>query len=319
MLEKDTNSGLNTFDYRKQQVFVANLYKQDFLFPGYTIQGSYLFNKDDPSLKYNTDDFLVRPQPIGAVYSNGGIQLDAIRAHYIGLNSDGHIKRINVESSFYQVLGKDYFNELAQSLRFSSTARNINAQMGALELSLDRDWIRYRVSSFYSSGSKNPASHTERGFDSILDNPNFAGGFFSFWIRDGIRLLGTGVGLTEGNSLIPDLRTSKEEGQANFVNPGIMIQNAATDIKLTQKLRAVINVNFVRFVHTESLVDLMQQHSIHHGVGLDNGIGLVYRPFLSDNMIVQGVINEFLPWRGFEDLLTGRTLFAAAVNVRFRF
>jgi hypothetical protein len=159
----------------------------------------------------------------------------------------------------------------------------------------------------------------ERGFDSILDNPNFAGGFFSFWIRDGIRLLGSGVGLTQGNSLVPDLRTSKDEGQSNFVNPGIFIYNAATDVKITQKLRGVINVNFVRFAQTQSLVDLLQQGSIHHGVGLDNGIGLVYRPFLSDNMVIMGVINEFLPWRGFEDLLTGRTLFAAAVNVRFRF
>lgn len=335
MLEKDTNSGLNTFDYRKQQVFVANLYKQDFFFPGFTVQGSYLFNKDDPSLKYNTDNFLVRPSPIGTVYANGQIQRDAIRAHYIGLNTDGHIHRINVESSFYQVLGKDYNNNLAQGSTSSSflpprgssscatgvqcSPRNINAQMGALELSLDRDWIRYRVSAFYASGAKRPNSHVERGFDSILDNPNFAGGFFSFWIRDGIRLLGSGVGLTQGNSLVPDLRTSKDEGQSNFVNPGIFIYNAATDVKITQKLRGVINVNFVRFAQTQSLVDLLQQGSIHHGVGLDNGIGLVYRPFLSDNMVVMGVINEFLPWRGFEDLLTGRTLFAAAVNVRFRF
>jgi hypothetical protein len=72
-------------------------------------------------------------------------------------------------------------------------------------------------------------------------------------------------------------------------------------------------------VHTESLVALQQQGSIHHGVGMDNGIGLVYRPFLSDNWVISGVVNEFLPYRGFNDLLTGRTLFAVAANVRFRF
>ena len=63
--------------------------------------------------------------------------------------------------------------------------RDINAQMAAIELSIDRDWIRYRVSAFYSSGSARPGSKVERGFDSILDDPNFAGGFFSFWIREG--------------------------------------------------------------------------------------------------------------------------------------
>ncbi len=37
-LEKDTNSGLNRFKLRNQNVFIANVYRQDFLFPGYTAQ-----------------------------------------------------------------------------------------------------------------------------------------------------------------------------------------------------------------------------------------------------------------------------------------
>ena len=36
MLEKQTNSGLNTFSLRDQRVVIANLYWQDFLTPGYT-------------------------------------------------------------------------------------------------------------------------------------------------------------------------------------------------------------------------------------------------------------------------------------------
>jgi hypothetical protein len=123
-------------------------------------------------------------------------------------------------------LGTDLFNPIANStFPLVLHRRDINAQMAALELSLDKDWIRYRVSAFYSSGASRPTSNTERGFDSIMDNPNFAGGFFSFWVREGIRLLSTGVGLTEGNSLIPSLQSSKSEGQANFVNPGIFIYN----------------------------------------------------------------------------------------------
>ncbi len=38
MLEKDTNSDLNTFDDRGQGVLVANTYIQDFIFPGYTTE-----------------------------------------------------------------------------------------------------------------------------------------------------------------------------------------------------------------------------------------------------------------------------------------
>jgi hypothetical protein len=307
-------------DYRHQQVFVANLFRQDFLTHGYTAQISYHFDKDDPSLKFNTDEFLVRPIPVGTVVSDGAIRTDQIRAHYIGLTGDGHIKRINVENAFYQVLGTDLFNPIANStFPLVQHRRDINAQMAALELSLDKDWIRYRVSAFYSSGAKRPTSNTERGFDSIMDNPNFAGGFFSFWVREGIRLLTTGVGLTEGNSLIPSLQSSKSEGQANFVNPGIFIYNAASDIKITQKVRAVVNLNIVRFAQTAPIEFLLQQSGIHHGAGDDNGLGFIYRPFLSDNFAIQGVVNAFVPFQGFKDIFTSSTLYSVAVNVRFRF
>jgi Carboxypeptidase regulatory-like domain len=320
MLEKDTNSGLNTFDYRHQQVFIANLFKQDFFKPGYTIQTSYHFNKDDPSVAYDTDGFLVRPLPVGAVVSNGAIRTDALRVHYIGVTGDGHFGRINVNHAFYEALGHDYFNPIANStFPLLDHRRDVNAQMAALELSIDKDWIRYRVSSFFSSGVKNPNSTTERGFDSIMDNPNFAGGFFSFWIREGIRLLSTGVGLTEGNSLIPSLQSSKTEGQSNFVNPGIFIYNAASDFKIMPKLRAVLNLNLIRFDHTETLEFLLQQSGIHAGVGADNGLGVVYRPFLSDNFAVNGVVNAFVPFQGFKDIFNSSTLYSVAVNVRFRF
>jgi len=93
--------------------------------------------------------------------------------------------------------------------------------MAAAEVSYDKDWIRYRVSAFYTSGDASPRDGRARGFDSIVDLPNFAGGLFSFWNREGIRLLGSGILLTTPGSLIPSLRASKEEGQANFVNPGI--------------------------------------------------------------------------------------------------
>ena len=313
MLEKDANSGLNTLSYRHQQVFVANLFRQDFLKPGYTTEFSYHFNKDDPSAQLDTDGFQVRPAP------NGVFAEHAIRAHYLGWIGDGHFGRLNIDHAFYEVLGHDSSNPIAALFSGKSAYQTINAQMAAVELSEDRDWMRLRTSFFYSSGDKNPRDGTARGFDAIFDNSNFAGGFFSYWSREAAKLPGVGVGLVQAGSLIPSLRSSKIEGQANFVNPGIFIANAATDIDITPKLRGVANFNVIRFVHPEPLDLLLSMTNIHSGVGADSGLGLTYRPFLSENMLFTGVFNAFVPFQGFRDIYTGSTLFAVAMNVRFRF
>jgi len=307
MLEKDTNSGLNSMAYRHQQVMIANIYRQDFIKPGYTIQASFHYDKDDPSFQYDTDDFLVRPAPIGLV------QTHAVRSYYYGLTGDGHFGKLNLTHAFYQVLGHDSFNELA------GRRVNINAQMAAVELSLDKDWLRYRVSFFYASGDKNPRDGSARGFDSIFDNPNFAGGFFSLWDREGIPLTGTGVNLVNPGSLVPDLRTSKMEGQANYVNPGLFLYNAGVDVDLTPKLRLFLNENLLFFARTDPLELLLFQSNIHTGIGADSGIGLSYRPPLSENIVLTGGVDALAPFQGLRDISTNRTLLAVFANVRFRF
>src|SRR5947209_18717527 len=80
-----------------------------------------------------------------------------------------------------------------------------------------------------------------RGFDSIVDLPNFAGGLFSFCNREGIRLLGSGVLLTTPGSLIPSLRSSKEEGQANFVNPGLFLTSARAHLDIRPEWKRFAN------------------------------------------------------------------------------
>ena len=314
MLEKDTNSELNTFERRHQQVAVANLYMQDFIWKGYTTEFSVAYNKDDPTIHFDSNGFLVRPAPIGNVVNQGaGIETHGIRVAYLGWASDGHIGPVNVSHAFYQALGYDTFNPIA------GRRVTINAQMAALELSEDKDWARFRGSFFYASGDANPRDGRARGFDAIVDNPAFAGGMFSFWNREAIKLSGSGVALTPQDSLLPSLRSNKTEGQANFVNPGIWIYNAGADFDLTPKLTAVTNFNFMRFDRTEPLELVLFQSPIHHNIGEEFDLGAKYRPPLTENMVLTFGGSVFQPGHGFQDIYTKRTLFSAFANLRFRF
>ena len=306
-LEKNTNSGLNTFQPRRQQVIVANLYIQDFFRPGYTAQFSIHYNKDDASVHYDDNGFLVRPAPVGI------FQAHNVRAAYLGWTGNGHFGRINVNHAFYQALGTDDLNPIA------GRSVTINAQMAAAEVSLDKDWSRYKVSALFASGDGNPRGSRATGFDSIVDVPAFAGGIFSFWNREGIRFTGTGVALTSPDSLLPSLRTNKEEGQANFVNPGIFILNAGADFDLTPKLKSLVNVNYLRFERTAPLELLLFESPIRNTIGVDTSLGFQYRPPLSENILIIGGASALSPGQGFRDIYSGKTLFSLFANVRFQF
>jgi hypothetical protein len=323
MLEKETNSELNSInpkeiEFRDQKVYIANIYRQDTFVLGYTAQFSAHYSTDQPSLHYDENGFLVRPARIGDVLRHH------VRSGYLGWTGDGHFGRMNITHAFYQALGRDTRNPIA------GRATRINAQMAAAEFSIDFDWLRYRLAGFYTSGDSKPTDDTARGFDAILDNPNFAGGKFSFWNSQGIRLTQTGVGLVEPRSLLPSLRSSKLEGQANFVNPGLTLYNAGIDVDVTPKLRSFINYNYLRFNRTEPLELALFQNTIRHEIGHDLGVGFIYRPLLNENIVLIGGASGLRPGRGFTDVYSSNcngvprgcgagspTLWSAFVNLRF--
>ncbi|HXO92973.1 MAG TPA: hypothetical protein VN825_02490, partial [Candidatus Acidoferrum sp.] len=312
-LEKNTNSGLNSMALRNQQVIIANVFRQDFLFQGYTAQLSVHYDKDDATIHYDDNGFLVRPSPIGKVFSSGVIQPHSVRAAYIGWTGDGHIGRLNLTHAFYQALGNDSFNAIA------GRPVTINAQMAALEVSVDRDWFRLKGSLFYASGSANPSSGHARGFDSIDDFPEFAGGIFSLWNRESIRLTGSGVALNSGNSLLPDLRSSKDEGQANFVNPGIFLANVGANFDITPKLRGFLNVNYLRFERIEALEQILFQAPIRHNIGFDSSIGVRYRPPLTENIAITAGAATLIPGQGLKDIYSGKLMYTFFTDIRFQF
>jgi hypothetical protein len=307
LLEKETNSGFNEWKRRGQQVWLANVYVQDFLTPGYTTSFSFHANRDHGHLHYDHNGFLVRPTPVGVIGDND------VRAYYAGWAGNGHIGRWNVSHAFYQAFGHETFNPIA------AQRVDINAQMAALELSIDKDWLRLKGAVFYASGDGDPFDDEARGFDAILDIPVFAGGPFSLWNRQGLRLAQTGTGLVSPSSLLPALRTNKDEGQANFVNPGIFLVNGGVDVELTPKLRGFANVNLLRFADTASMEALLFQGDIGSNIGLDYGAGVQYRPPLSDNVVLVGGIAAMKLGKGLRDIYVRDHLFSTFLNARLVF
>ncbi len=286
--EKETNSLLNTFEDRHQNTLIMNYYRQDFVFPGYNTELNFHYNRDKASTKFDRNDFLVRPDPVGVFSPH---QVDA---YYLGWAGNGHINRYNVSHALYYVTGTDELNPIA------GQPQTISACMGALELSYDRDWARFRCSYFYASGDSDPNDSRATGFDAIFDNPNFAGGEFSYWNRQQIKLFG--VNLVNRQSLLPDLRSSKFQGQTNFVNPGIQLVNTGFDADLTTKLKLITNANYLWFNQTDSLEALVFQNNIRSQIGLDLSAGFEYRPLLNNNVIFVSGLSGLMVGNGFRDL-----------------
>src|SRR5262249_2134270 len=176
----------------------------------------------------------------------------------------------------------------------------INGLMAAVELSYDRDYARFRSSYFYASGDGNPNNGRATGFDTILDRPNFAGTQFSSWQRPKIPL--SGVGLEQARSLIPNLLSSKMQGQSNFVNAGLHLVNLGLDVDLTPKIKLINNWNLLWFDKTASLETFLFQGKIDTFIGGDVSLGVEYRPLLSNNVVMTFGVATLIPGQGFKDI-----------------
>ncbi len=297
-IEKDTNSGLNEwFNIRQDDVVAANAYYQDFPVLGFQMQGTVIYNRnrEGDERHFNENDFLQRPAPIGDAR---GHDYDVV---YVGVNADGHIDRVNLTLSGYLAVGEDDHNPIA--LR----GQDILAYLGAAEASYDRDWYRLKAFGFYTSGDDDPFDDTAGGFDAIFENPKFAGADTSFWQRQSIPFIfGGGVALQGRNAIIPSLRTSKEEGQSNFVNPGIAMVGVGADFDILPELRFETNAAWLNFVNTSSLRVLRNQRDVEHEIGWDLSGAINYRPLFSQNIVLRLSGAVLLPGEGLEDLFDAR-------------
>jgi hypothetical protein len=289
--EKDTNSGLNTFQRRGQLVAVANIYRQDTVVQGYTSELSVLASFDQGDTQYDTNGFLVRPSPLGTVRPH------RVDSYYLGWTGNGHLGRWNVSDALYIVTGRDEFNGLA------GRPEDILAGMAAIELSYDRDWIRYKASFFFASGDHDVQNGKATGFDSIADNTNFTGGPFSYWVRQSFNLGGTDVPLKQRFSLLPDMRAGGNfEGQQNFVNPGLVLFGVGADADLTPKLRMFANANYLQFDSADPIRTVLLTNQSSRNIGFDLSLGFQWRPFLISNVVLSAGCGVLLPGRGYRDI-----------------
>ncbi|HMO16711.1 MAG TPA: hypothetical protein PKA63_02550 [Oligoflexia bacterium] len=307
-LDKDSNALQNKiFDSRDEEVFLANLYRQDLFFLGHTVQGVVIHREDRAGRNppdYDDNNFIVRPASIGDERPKN------IYNTYLGLNSEGHVGPFNLSTSYYYTFGTETHNPIA------GQRTSISAHMAQMELSYDFNWLRLRGSFFWASGDDDPFDGKARGFDSIVDNPQFAGGDTSYWQRQGIPFIaGGGVALVNRFSLLPDLRAGKEQGQSNFVNPGLFLYNIGVDVAATPKLQLTSNVSMLYFDRTEVVEALRQDGSIDSRIGVDTSVGLLYRPFLNNNVQVRAAVGALLPGQGLRNLYGSEPLYHGFTNL----
>ena len=299
-LEKDTNSGLNdiTQTPRSDFIFTGNLYRQDFPFVGLTSQVSvtYNMNREKNDVQIDHNGFPVRPALLGDLR---GREYDVV---YLGYSADGRIGRINVTASFYAALGED------RNSFFTSKPAEIRAGFGAVELSYDHDWMRFRLSGLYATGDGDPYNNTEGGYDAIFENPIFGGADTSYWIRQTIPFAGGGrvIAISGRNGILNSLRSSKEEGQSNFNNPGTVFIGAGADFDLTPEFRVSTNFNHLWFENTSSLQALRTEGSIPRDIGYDLSVATIWRPKATQNIVGRLSAAVLLPGKGFKDLFDNK-------------
>jgi hypothetical protein len=308
-LEKDTNSGLNNVTERPRDdfVFIANLYRQDFLISGLTSQITAVYNRNREAGRIKVDDngFPVRPALLGTLRPRN---YDVV---YLGYNVDGHIGRINLTGSTYAALGKDHDSF------FTGRPAKIRAFFGAAEVSYDHNWMRFRLSGLYASGDGNTENDKESGFDAIFENPIFAGADTSYWIRQTIPFAGGGraVSINGRNGILNSLRSSKEQGQSNFNNPGTVLLGAGADFDLTPQWRVSANANHLWFQNTATLQKLRNEGSIPKPIGWDVSAAAIWRPKATQNIVFRLSAAALLPGSGFRDLFTNEGRKRAYVSV----
>ena len=113
---------------------------------------------------------------------------------------------------------------------------------------------------------------------------------------------GGGVTLSGPNGVLADLRSSKDEGQSNFTNPGIMLAGLGADLDLLPGLRLSLNANDLYFADTEVIAVARNQAFHDRHLGEDLSASIIYRPLFSQNIVLRTSYGELLSGKGADAL-----------------
>ena len=296
-------------------MFAANLYRQDLPFPGLTSQVTVVYNRnrEGDEIAIDKNGFPIRPALFGTLR---GRNYDVV---YVGYNADGRIGRINLTASFYGAFGEDRFNPITDRVA------RIEGYFAAFEASYDYNWMRFRLSGLYATGDGDPYDDVESGYDAILENPIFAGADTSYWIRQTIPFAGGGraVSVNGRNGILNSLRSTKDEGQSNFTNPGTMLVGIGGDFDLTPETRVSANLNHLWFENTSVIEVLRNQGSISRDIGWDVSVSGIWRPLATQNIVARLSAATLVPGTGFKELFgnepRNRAYYSILANVTFSF
>jgi hypothetical protein len=310
-MEKDTNSGLNDVGkgLRDDDIFIANVTRQDWPRLGFFTQGTIVHNRNrEDGVFFDENGFISRPSSLGVERPH---QYDVT---YFGLNGDGHFGPWNLTTSAYLAVGE------YEPGVFVNEKTDIEAAFFAAEVGRDFDWVRLRLSALYATGDEDPFDDKSNGFDTIFENPIFAGADTSYWIRQTVPLIGGGgVFLTSRNSLLPSMRSSREQGQSNFENPGLKLLGIGADFDITPETRISFNLNQLWFDDTSVIEVARNQGSVDKNIGLDASVAVIWRPFMTQNVIVRLSAAGLLPGQGMKDLFPDEDHYSVLANIIFAF
>jgi hypothetical protein len=294
--QNDLGAGIPAND-----LLMANLYVQDLGRPGLTSEFVLIYDRS-------------RARGTRIVLDGANATFTAGARHdydviYLGYGADGHLGRLNLTGSLYEVIGRE-----SQGV-FTAGATRVQATFAALELSRDFDWIRIRASGLYASGDGNPADGQSHGFDGISQSALFAGTDSTFFIHQRLPLVLGAIDLKQRDSLFPSLRSTADTGESNFTNPGLELLGVGTDLDLAPALRVSFDVDRLTFDRTASLQAILGGAPVSRTIGTDASADAIYRPFISQNLIARLSVGKLFPVPAARNLVGGAAPFSMFFNL----
>ena len=285
-------------------IVLANLYVQDLFRPGLTSEFLFLYDRNRAP---GTEIVAATPGVAPATFINGSRHNYDVA--YLGYSVDGHVGKLNLTGSVYEVLG------LEEASEFGANHTRVQATFAAAELSRDFDWIRLRASGLYASGDSDPFDKTAHGFDGISQSALFAGADSSFFIHQQLPLALSQINLKVRDSLFPDLRSSAAPGESNYENPGLRLVGLGADFDFSPAVRLSFDANHLWFDQTATLAAVLGRSLPGRDIGTDLSFDLFYRPLDSQNVILRLTAARLLTAPATQQLSGGNAPFSAFFNL----